>query len=77
MRLYLKLALMALLASAGQALISSGVLADTAFAVRCYAANATGDAAMEHRLICECERQFAAQNNQALATLTYQASSSR
>ena len=74
MRLYLKLALMALLAIGGQALIASGALGETYFALRCYTANALGDAMMEHRLVCECERQFAAQNSQAMIAVTYQAS---
>jgi hypothetical protein len=74
MRLYLKLALMALLAIGAQALVASGALGETYFAVRCYAANALGDTTMEQRLVCECERQFAAQNSQAMIAVTYQAS---
>ena len=74
MRLYLKLALMALLAIGGQALIASGALGETSFAIRCYTANALGDATMEERLVYECERQFAAQNTQEMIAVTYQAS---
>ena len=72
MRLYLKLALMALLAIGGQALIARGALGETYFAIRCYTANALGDATMEQRLIYECERQFAAQNSQAYVAGMYQ-----
>ena len=74
MRLYLKLALMVLLAIGGQALIASGALGETYFAIRCYTANALGDATMEERLVGECERQFAARNGQAIAAVTYQVS---
>ena len=71
MRLYLKLAAMALLAFGGQALVSTGALGEAYFVARCYVATVAKDAALEHQLICECERQFAAQNGQPFVAVAY------
>ena len=56
MRLYIKLALVALVACGAQATISSGAASETYFALRCLAATATGDAEAEARLVGECQK---------------------
>ncbi len=58
MRLYCKLALLVVIACAGQVAISSGVAGETYFALRCLAAATTGDATAEAVLIGECETKL-------------------
>ena len=59
MRLYCKLALLVLVTCMIQASLSTGMGRETYFAIRCYVASATGDRALESKLVTECVRNFA------------------
>jgi hypothetical protein len=55
MRLYVKLALIVVVACATQVALSSQWTAETCFGLRCLAASTLGDSAAEARLVRECE----------------------
>jgi hypothetical protein len=71
MRLYCKLALLVLVTCLGQVGISSGLIRETVFAVRCLAADVSADKALEERLVVECEDHFATERVQATARFAY------
>ena len=69
MRLYCKLALLVLVTCAVQVCLSTSVGRDSYFALRCYVATATGDRAMESRLVTECERNLAMEKCKTVQTV--------
>ncbi|MGB7159126.1 MAG: hypothetical protein WBD40_13740 [Tepidisphaeraceae bacterium] len=71
MRLYCKLALLVLVTCVGQVGISSGLIRESLFAVRCLAADLSADKALEERLVGECEDHFAADRVQATARFAF------
>ena len=79
MRLYCKLALLVFATCAVQVCLSSSIGRDTYFALRCYVATATGDRAMESRLVTDCERHLAMEKCKPVRTvaLAYDAIASR
>jgi len=71
MRLYCKFALLVLATCAVQVCLSTSVGRDTYFALRCYVATATGDRAMESRLVTECERNLAREKCEPATTVLF------